>query len=470
MNMTFQKEENYLVLCNYSGDDNVIYIPSEQAVDGELLPVRVIGESVFKDCTAECIVLPMTIQEIRSHAFAYCHAKCIGIAQHESHSVFPPKLTRTEDAAFIGAQHLRDVTFTSSEIEIGDLCFSESNIQSIIFHSASKIRLGKSAFARSQLEVLIAPVVDELFIPDRCFAECHDLHLLRVDSGVINGIGAESFLNCKELEKLPAKTPLDYVGIKSLSGCSAHPAGFLRTLRDYYVAYDAEYIADIVLDIMAPHRKWLSTDFIQDKVEWIQHAVFEILKQIQNIRPTPSELALLRCTAAQYYSMNDGSDWVDYFSLYKKDDILHKFRRIIDWELTKQWEVAEQVHPPFKTLDALPDEEILRLLGYENTPKALAWTWELTKLVNAELVGDAFLFVEQTAVDFLIKVVEYKLGIQKKHVVYDISNEEVEQYYFPESEFFTRSEIFHCLRHALLFNRLCIYDDLKRAYFHLASK
>ena len=86
------------------------------------------------------------------------------------------------------------------------------------------------------------------------------------------------------------------------------PAGFFRTLRDYYAAYDTEYIADIVLDIMAPLRKWLSTDFILDKVEWTQHAVFEILKQIQNINPTPSELVLLRCTAAQYYSMNDGSD------------------------------------------------------------------------------------------------------------------------------------------------------------------
>lgn len=73
-----------------------------------------------------------TIEEIESRAFFFITGP--------EEIVFPPSLNRIGDTALASIYNLKNVTFLSESIEIGNLCFlNDYNVVSISFSNAEKI-------------------------------------------------------------------------------------------------------------------------------------------------------------------------------------------------------------------------------------------------------------------------------------------------------------------------------------------
>ncbi len=470
MNMTFEKdpEQGWAVLtcCSECTEEDVVHIPAAVTLDGQNLPVRKIGKGAFENCPAKCIVLP-DIYEIQDGAFKDAAASCIGVIEDSHHSVLPLSLQAIGREAFSGTQNLQDVTFPSASLSIGDAAFYKSGCRSLLFANTTRLTVGLSAFENSKIVEFFAPQLKSLEIPERCFAECSHLNCVHIEHGRISGIGSEGFLNCKNLLHIPAKQPLDHVGPEAFSGSSIAATGMFRKLRDYYQAYGLRHLTVAVLDILIPHHNILPLEYIQEKATRTREAAKTILKQLLSTESKENNYSLLCCAAKDLGDVENGIGLMDYFPLYRNNSIYH-LHRIIDFDTTELYRFRDFLHPANRFLEDLTEDEVFHLLEY-SLPCPLP---DPTKedILNATLLGNAYTFVDQCALDYMVRLVEERLYSCGTSAVpcFDIPNEEIHNF-FPDDGYYTKDDIIHVLRDYILYNRISLYQQLKRAHTQLTS-
>lgn len=469
MNMTFEKdpEQGWAVLtrCSECTAEDVVHIPATVTIDDQELPVRVIGNA-FEKCAAKCIVLPPDIYEIQDSAFKDASASCIGVEEHARHSVFPLSLRTIGREAFSGMPNLQDVTFTSTLLDIGNAAFYKSGCRSLLFANTTRLTVGLSAFENSKIVEFFAPQLKSLEIPERCFAECSHLNCVHIEHGRISGIGSEGFLNCKNLLHIPAKQPLDYVGTKALSGSSITATGMFRKLRDYYQAFGSRHLTEAVLDMLVPHRDILPLEYVREKATRTREVAETILNQLLSTESKENNYSLLCCAAKDLGDVENGIGLMDYFPLYRNNSIYH-FHRIIDFDTTELYRFRDFLHPAHRFLEDLTEDEVFRLLEY-SLPCPLP---DPTKedILNATLLGNAYTFIDQCALDYLVRLVEEHIcssGTSEPPAYFDIPNEDIPNL-FPDDGYYTKDDIIHVLRDYILYNRISLYQQLKRAHTQL---
>lgn len=471
MNMTFEKDPKQgwaaLTSCSDCTEDDVVHVPATVTLDGQNLPVKLIGKSCFEKCLAKCIVLP-DIYEIQDSAFKDAAASCIGVIEDSHHSVLPLLLQAIGREAFSGTQNLQDVTFPSASLSIGDAAFYKSGCRSLLFANTTCLTVGVSAFEGSNIVEFFAPQLNSLDVSERCFAECSHLNHFYIEQGRITSIGREGFLNCKNLLHLPAKQSLDYVGPEAFSGSSIAATGMFRKLYDYYQAFGFRHLTKAVLDILIPHRNILPLEYVREKATRTREAAETILKQLLSTESKENNYSLLCCAAKDLGDVENGIGLMDYFPLYRNNSIYH-FHRIIDFDTTELYRFRDFLHPAHRFLEDLTEDEVFHLLEYSLPCPLPNPTKE--DILNATLLGNAYTFVDQCALDYLVCLVEEHIcssGTSEPPAYFDIPNEDIPNL-FPDDGYYTKDDIIHVLRDYILYNRISLYQQLKRAHTQLTS-
>ena len=472
MNMTFEKdpEQGWAVLtcCNDCCKEDVVYIPSYITLDDEEeLPVKVIGKEAFLDCPAKSIVLP-EIFEIQDGAFKDAAASCIGVEEHARHSVFPLSLRTIGREAFSGMPNLQDVTFTSTLLDIGNAAFYKSGCRSLLFANTTRLTVGVSAFEKSNIVEFFAPQLTALTVPDRCFAGCDQLNHLYMENGRITRIGDEAFLNCKSLLELPTQQPLDSVGTEAFAGSSIAATGMFQNLLGFYHAFGKRHLVEAVLDILFPDRDFLLLPYVREKAQQIREATELLAAILLNTERKESDVCLLYCSVKDLNDIETGAGLVDHFPIYRNSSI-YQFRRSIDFDTTELYRFRDLFHPYHRFLEDLTEDEMFHLLEH-SLPRPVPDP-TLEDMLNATLLGNAYAFVDQCALDYLVRLVEeriYSRGTSAAPARFDIPNEEIHKF-FPDDGYYTKDDIFHVLRDYILYNRLALYQELKKAHTQLTS-
>ena len=94
---------------------------------------------------------------------------------------------------------------------------------------------------------------------------------------------------------------------------------------------------------------------------------------------------------------------------------------------------------------------------------------DLGLLLDGELAGDAADYQRTLAADFLTRLIDYKLHPTWTDDCYDISNEQLAQDFSPDNHCYTQEEMLHRLKWYILFNRINLYRELRKASFQIAS-
>lgn len=461
--------EDHAVVNRYLPEDgiNVVHIPDKT----EGVPVTEIGPGAFSQSKElKTVVIPMTIERIECEAFSGCeNLTCVGVAESDNHSVFPSALKYIGPKAFSGTC-LKELSFAAKQLEIDKLCFIDSKVVSAFF-VGTDITLQDAAFMNTDLEVIAMKdaVID--YLGYNCFAFCKKLCAVKAKQ--VNGVGEGCFLECEALTEFPAKKPLDHVGNRAFFGCKQlNTIGFFRTIRDIISAWGDSYLIGETVKLKCPKLSW-KPEYYDTYNFQLANASQRVLEKIRNTTCwAVSDLLLLSVIGSEYYNKSDGWDYVDRFFLYTKKDITQRFREIWDWNITTDCYLPVP-HPPMRLLHDLSDEEVFRMLHYENAPQPYTIDWDdLGVLLNAELGGDAAFYSYRMITDFLSCLIDHEMGKTPKSY-YDIPTEEIEERLFNEEDqmySLTQEEKIHCLKFDVLYNRLVIYNELKHAYYQLVYR
>jgi hypothetical protein len=123
------------VITGYTGPGGDVIIPAE--IQG--LPVRVIGDYAFEDCTSlVSVTIPDSVTRIGNGAF-FC---CINLAS----VTIPDSVTRIGNGAFFCCKSLASVTIPDSVTRIGDSAFRMSGLTSVIIPDSVTF-IGENAFS-----------------------------------------------------------------------------------------------------------------------------------------------------------------------------------------------------------------------------------------------------------------------------------------------------------------------------------
>ena len=466
MALFYHQFENRAVVTRYVAEDGMdtVYIPNE--VNG--VPVTEIGPRAFrKTANLKTVIIPMTLEIIAEEAFADCEQlTCVGVAESEQHSVFPPSLKYIGERAFMRSG-LRELSFASRRIELDRFCFFESAVVSAFF-VGTDITLKESAFSKSSVRLVAMHNAEIDYIDDGCFAFCGALE--KVVAKQVNGVGSHCFKECVLLDEFPAKRPLDHVGDGAFHNCcSLKTTGYFRTMRDLIHAWGIEYMLNETLKYKCPPSSWTSDEYSAANFK-LANAAKSVADKIKNATfLATSEFTLLRVIGSEYRGPRYDVATVDRFFLYAKSDIQSQFRDVWDWNMTDERNTC--VMPPRQYIEDLSAGEIYTMLQFENTPKPYVIDWDnLDRLLNADLGGDSVKFNGATVTAFLSYLLDHEVG-KAPGVYKEIPAEEIALTYF-EDDFsnLTEEEKLHYFTWGILYNRIAIYRELKHTYHQLMRK
>lgn len=450
--------EDHAVVTHYVSEDGVdiVYIPNE--VNG--VPVTEIGPGTFrKTANLKTVIIPMTLESIGEEAFAYCEQlTCVGVAESEQHSVFPPSLRYIGESAFMRTG-LRELSFASERIELDRFCFQEAKINAAYF-IGTDITLRDGVFSKSDIQVMAMKNAEVNYIGAECFSFCKNLQIIKAKR--INGVGEDCFRECVSLGEFPAKMPLDRVGEGAFFNCySLKTAGFFRTMRDMIYAWGVAYALEETIKHKCPSSSWTPERYGSANFK-IANAANMLVKKIKNTTyHATTDFILLRVIGSEYHGPDDW-DSVDRFFLYAKKDIQERFRDVWEWNVIE--EQCGYCIPPYRYIGDLSAEEVYRTLQYENTPKPHAIDWDnLSMLLNAELGGDRAKDNSATVMSFLSCLIDHEIGKTPKSY-YEIPTVKIaEDCFNDDSTFLTDEERLHYLTWGVLYNRIVLYRELKHA-------
>ena len=471
MELLIEKQDGYCIVHSYTGNEAHIEIPSYY----ENLPVMEIAPNTFQsNSEMQTVKIPMHLQKIGNGAFQNCRSlSCICVTEEAGeHSVLPPALYRIGDYALAGT-NLKKVTFTSPYLELGRYAFHESSVEDVWFRDAIKVTLNDGVFSCCHnLEfVSYFDIGIDDGLPMHAFEHCGKLRKILADH-LVGGIGAGCFYDCYELEELPIRRTLNFVCEEDFSGFKKlNTNGFYRTMRDALNGIGDSSLMNEVLQQKAAYCTWGPTQHRAEYAKRIENLGKEILRKIHSTpRTQQSSMVLIKAVGSEYFNPSDGWDFVERFYLFRKTDILLRFKHIADFDITCEWSLPE-LRPPMRSFDNLTQEEVLRLLMFENGPKPRPYNLEqdLGLLLDGELAGDAADYQRTLTSDFLTRLIDYKLHPTWTDDCYDISNEQLAHEISPDNHSYTQEEIFHRLKWDILFNRINLYRELRKASFQIAS-
>ena len=458
--------DDHAVLTRYApeADCDVVCIPQQ----AEGLPVTEIGPGVFRNCTQlRTVILPMTMQKIGSEAFSGCEQlSCVGVAQSEHHSVFPPDLTYIGKQAFLRTG-LLELSFASAQLELDSACFQGSRVVSAFF-VGTDIALRDAVFAETAIEIAAMPEAEITLLGERCFAACRYLHTVKARQ--INAVGDGCFHGCSSLEVFSARRPLLKVGDGAFYGCGVlRTNGFFRSMYDLIRAWGVEYMVNEAAARKWPYPAWQTEPCPAEGFQ----AKLAARRLIDKIRSTPyradSQQLLLSVVGSHYYSRGDGWDYINRFFLYNKQQLRERFRDVWAWQVIQPLELCNMM-PPERYIGDLSEEEVCSCLQYEVSPRPHAMDWgDLDTLLNAELGGVSIHYHQSSVMDFLSCLLDHETG-KAPYTYRYIPTAKLEADYFGEEfVWLSNDEKLHCLRWDILFNRIAIHNELKRAHTQLSD-
>lgn len=456
--------DDHAVLTRYlpEADCDMVCIPEQ--TDG--LPVTEIGPGVFRHCEElRTVILPMTLKHIGNDAFSGCKKlTCVGVAQSEHHSVFPPELSYIGKQAFRWTG-LRELSFSSSQLELDSACFQNTSVVSAFF-VGTDITLRDAVFAETAMEIVAMPEAEITNLGARCFASCSALHTVKAKQ--INAVGDGCFHGCSSLEDFSARHPLLKVGNGAFYGCGLLRAdGFFRSMFDLILAWGVDHIVNETAKRKWPYPSWQSEHCPTEGFQ----ATLAARRLIDKIKATPyrtdSQQLLLSVIGSAYYSMGDGWDYCDRFLLYDKQKIRERFRDIWSWQITEPTELCS-LNPPERYIGSLSEEEVYNCLRYELSPRPSALNWDdLDTLLNAELGGISIHYHLSSVTDFLSCLLDHEFGVTPYTYRYVPTAKLDEEYFGEDFVWLTDEEKLHRLRWDILFNRIAIHQELKYAHTQL---
>lgn len=246
--------ENNAIVTDYMGEETgTLVVPD--TLGGK--PVTEIGHLGMVNCPAEHIKLPDTIEKIGAYAFERCrnlkeleynteNEVYFGVKAFKDcwalevvtfneniknlpdrifyncgnlSSVIAPGVEEIGDEAFLYCTVLENVQFSDELHTIGknsfDLC---ENLKTIGVSGEKITSLGTGAFARTIIDSFVFS--DELTeIPEGCFEETSLTSIVIPESVTV--IGANAFLNCKNLESVVLSDNLKTIGKSAFQYCTS---------------------------------------------------------------------------------------------------------------------------------------------------------------------------------------------------------------------------------------------------------
>ena len=195
---------------------------------------------------------------------------------------------------------------------------------------------------------------------------------------------------------------------------------------------------------------------------------------LREIHSTPRmqhrSLVLIKAVGSDYYGLSDGWDFVERYYLFNKVDILRRFKSVADFDITCYDYDWPEMRPPMRSLENLSQDDVLRLLMFETGPKTQPYAWDkdLGLLLDAKLSGDAAEYQVTLAADFLARLIDSRLYPDQNDDCYIIANNRIAEDCFSDDEY-TEEQKIHRLKWDVLFNRINLYRELKKAFFQIAA-
>ena len=468
MELIYEKRDEYAVVSGYKGEDSHVKIQR----DFEGLPVMEIAAGVFENHQELLTVeIPKSLQRIGQDCFKWCsNLYCVCVAEEAGdHSVFPPALYHVGDRAFEGT-NLKKITFTSPYLELGKDSFRESGITDVLVHDAIKVTLNEGAFSCCHnLEFLSFNIgIDNL--PMHAFEHCGKLRKIVAD--YLGDIGAGCFYDCVSLEELPIHRPLRSVGEEAFSGCKKlETNGYYSTMRDAINGIGDVELMNQIVEQKTRHCTWGPKEHVAEYIKRIENVAKEVLREIHSTPRTQNEsMVLIRAVGSDYYGISDGWDYVERYYVFPRIDILRRFKSVADFDITCYDYDWLEMRPPMHSLENLSQDDVLRLLMFEigPKPKTYAWDKDLGLLLDAKLAGDAADYQVTLAADFLTRLIDSKLHPNWNDDCYNVANDRIAEECFSDDDY-TEEEKEHRLKWDVLFNRINIYRELKKAFFQIAA-
>lgn len=471
MELIYEKRDGYAVVSGYKGEDSHVKIQR----DFEGLPVMEIAAGVFENHQELLTVeIPMSLQRIGQDCFKWCsNLYCVCVAEEAGdHSVFPPALYYIGDRAFEGT-NLKKITFTSPYLELGRYAFHESAVEDVWIRSAIKVTLCEGVFSHChnlQYVSYFNVGIDD-GLPMHAFEHCGKLRKILADY-LVGDIGAGCFYDCVDLEELPIHRPLRSVGEEAFSGCKKLKTNFYKTMRDVLNGVGDVELMNQIVEQKTRHCSWGPKEHVAEYIKRIENVAKEVLREIHSTPRTQNEnMVLIRAVGSDYYNFSDGWDYVERYYLFSKNDILHRFKPIADFEITCYDYDWPEMRPPLRSLENLSKDDVLRLLMYETGPKPQPYAWDrdLGLLLDAKLAGDAADYQISLATDFLTRLIDSKLYPDRDDSCYNIANDRIAEECFSDDVYTEEEKVVHRLKWDVLFNRINLYRELKKAFFQIKA-
>ncbi len=470
MELIYEKHDGYAVVTGYSGEGEHVKIAGY--FDG--LPVMELGPGVFENHQELLTVeIPMSLQRIGQDCFKWCsNLYCVCVAEEAGdHSVFPPALYYIGDRAFEGT-NLKKITFTSPILELRRFVFHESGVEDIWFRDAIKVTLNEGVFACCHnLEYVSYFNIGIDNLPMHAFEHCGKLRKIIADY-LTGDIGAGCFYDCVSLEELPVHRPLRSVGEEAFSGCKKLKTnGYYRSMRDALNGVGDVELMNQIVEQKTRHCSWGPKEHIAEYIKRIENVAKEVLREIHSTPRTQNEsMVLIRAVGSDYYG-SDGWDYVERYYIFPRIDILRRFKSVADFDITCYDYDWPEMRPPMRSLENLSRDDVLRLLRFETGPKPLSYTWDkdLGLLLDAKLAGDSADYQISLAADFLIRLIDSRLYPDRDDSCYNIANDRIAEECFSNDDY-TEEEKEHRLKWDVLFNRLNLYREIKKAFFQIAAE
>ena len=175
--------------------------------------ISVLSRETFYDCSSlRTVVFHEGLKEIGDSVFERCSAL--------ENIVFPESLQKIGNCAFKEAFHWKkkvSVTIPEKVNEVGEFCFSTSNVYEIIWKASAETVKNEAFYYCYQLEnVILGDSVKE--ISNRAFCDCISLKTLTL-SGQLEQIGTEAFMFCKSLSEVIIPGSMNDVGAHAFYRC-----------------------------------------------------------------------------------------------------------------------------------------------------------------------------------------------------------------------------------------------------------